>query len=47
MHPILDLVNLRFLMIASSVVQLIPCVDVIGSVLCYMMFRKEGQTDVT
>ena len=33
--------------IASSVVQLIPCVDVIGSILCYIMFRKEGQTDVT
>lgn len=30
-------------MIASSVVHLIPCVDVIGSILCYIMFRKEGQ----
>ena len=30
-------------MIASSVAQLIPCVDVIGSILCYIMFRKEGQ----
>ena len=30
-------------MIASSVVQLIPCVDVIGSILCYIMFRKEGK----
>ena len=30
-------------MIASSVVQLIPCVGVIGSILCYIMFRKEGQ----
>ena len=30
-------------MIASSVVQLIPCVEVIGSILCYIMFRKEGQ----
>ena len=30
-------------MIASAVAQLIPCVDVIGSVLCYIMFRKEGQ----
>ena len=33
-------------MIASSVIQLIPCVDVIGSILCYIMFRKEGQTDI-
>lgn len=30
-------------MIASSVVRLIPCVYVIGSILCYIMFRKEGQ----
>ena len=30
-------------MIASSVVQLIPCVDVIGSILCYMMFRKDDR----
>jgi hypothetical protein len=30
-------------MIASAVAQLIPCVDVIGSILCYIMFRKEGQ----
>ena len=29
--------------IASSVVQFIPCVDVIGAILCYIMFRKEGQ----
>lgn len=32
-------------MIASAIVQLIPCIDVIGSILCYIMFRKEGQTD--
>ena len=30
-------------MIASSIAQFIPCVDVIGSILCYIMFRKEGQ----
>lgn len=30
--------------VASTIVQLIPCIDVIGSVLCYIMFRKEGQT---
>ncbi len=30
--------------IASTIAQLIPCVDVIGSILCYIMFRKEGQT---
>lgn len=29
-------------MIASSIAQFIPCVDVIGSILCYIMFRKEG-----
>ena len=29
-------------MIASMIAQLIPCVDVIGSILCYIMFRKEG-----
>ena len=34
-------------MIASSVAQFIPCVDVISSILCYIMFRKEGQTDIT
>ena len=33
-------------MIASSIVQFIPCVDVVGSILCYIMFRKEGQTDI-
>ena len=33
--------------IASSIVQFIPCVDVIGSILCYIMFRKEGQADIT
>lgn len=32
--------------VASSVAQLIPCVDVIGSILCYIMFRKEGQADI-
>ena len=31
-------------MIASTIAQLIPCVDVIGSILCYIMFRKEGKT---
>ena len=30
---------------ASTIVQLIPGIDVIGSVLCYIMFRKEGQPD--
>ena len=29
-------------MIASMIAQLIPCVDVIGSILCYIIFRKEG-----
>ena len=29
--------------IASSIAQFIPCIDVIGSILCYIMFRKEGQ----
>lgn len=33
-------------MIASSVAQFIPCVDVIGSILCYIMFRKEGRPDI-
>ena len=33
-------------MIAGSIAQFIPCVDVIGSILCYIMFRKEGQTDI-
>ena len=33
--------------IASTIVQFIPCIDVIGSILCYIMFRKEGQTDIT
>ena len=32
--------------ILSSIAQFIPCVDVIGSILCYIMFRKEGQTDI-
>lgn len=27
--------------IASSVAQFIPCIDVIGSILCYIMFCKE------
>ena len=31
-------------MIASMIAQLIPCVDVIGSILSYIMFRKEGKT---
>lgn len=26
------------------IAQFIPCVDVIGSILCYIMFRKEGQS---
>ena len=30
-------------MIASSIAQLIPCVDVIGSILCYIMFWKESE----
>ena len=30
-------------MIASIIAQLIPCVDVIGSILCYILFRKEKQ----
>lgn len=29
--------------IVSSVAQLIPCVDVAGSILCYIMFRKYGE----
>ena len=29
--------------IASSIAQFIPCIDVIGSILCYIMFRKEGK----
>ena len=29
-------------MIASMIAQLIPCVDVISSIVCYIMFRKEG-----
>ena len=29
-------------MIASSIVQFIPCIDVVGSILCYSMFCKEG-----
>lgn len=28
--------------IASSIAQFIPCIDVIGSILCYIMFRKKG-----
>lgn len=31
-------------MIASSLAQFIPCIDVIGSILCYIMFRKEGRS---
>ena len=30
-------------MIASSIAQFIPCVDVIASILCYIMFRKANQ----
>ena len=30
-------------MIASMIAQLIPCVDVIGSILCYIMFWKESE----
>ena len=30
-------------MIASMIAQLIPCVDVIGSIVCYIMFRKYGE----
>ena len=33
-------------MIASLVVHRITGVDVIGSILCYIMFRKEGQADI-
>lgn len=29
--------------VASTIVQLIPGVDVIGSILCYIMFRKDGE----
>ncbi len=32
--------------VAGTVAQLIPCVDVIGSILCYILFRKEDQTDI-
>lgn len=27
-------------MVVSAIVQFIPCIDVIGSILCYIMFRK-------
>ena len=30
-------------MIVSSVAQQIPCADVIGSILCYIMFQKAGK----
>ena len=30
--------------VAASVVQFLPMADVIGSILCYIMFRKDGQT---
>ena len=30
-------------MIVSSIAQVIPCVDVIGSILCYIMFWKESE----
>ena len=29
--------------VASSIVQVIPCIDVIGAILCYIMFRKDDQ----
>ena len=29
-------------MVAASVVQFLPMADVIGSILCYIMFRKDG-----
>ena len=32
--------------IVSSIVQFIPCADVLGSILCYIMLRKEGQSAV-
>jgi len=32
--------------IASSIVQFIPCIDVIGSILCYIMFPKKEQACV-
>lgn len=35
----------KFGMVVSSLTQFIPCVDVIGAVLCYIMFRKEGQNE--
>lgn len=33
--------------LVSSIAQFLPCVDVIGSILCYIMFRKDGQTAVS
>lgn len=30
-------------MIAAMMAQLIPCVDIIGSVLCYLMLRNQGE----
>ena len=30
--------------VVSSVVQLLPCVDVAGAILCYIMFRKKAQS---
>ena len=32
--------------VAASIVQFLPVVDVIGTILCYSMFRKEGQPKV-
>ena len=32
--------------VASTIVQLMPCIDVIGSSLCYIMFRKEGPSSM-
>lgn len=28
-------------LVASAIAQFIPCVDVVGSILCYIMFRKD------
>lgn len=30
--------------VISSIIQFIPCIDVIGTIICYVMFRKEGQS---
>lgn len=31
----------------STIAQLTPCVDIVGSILCYILFRKKGQTDTS